>query len=94
MIIVHEYIHSAYMYKFQFSCAGKGYVYNHKLCSHWSHWISTIQKHKRTIDLQKEICLKSIHDVSKDYLLMPAWNWVEPIRQEQDSSMISDQIVT
>lgn len=43
-----------------FSCAGKGFVYNHKLCLYWSRWISTIQKHKRTIDLQKGICLKSL----------------------------------
>lgn len=43
-----------------FSCAGKGFVYNHKLCSCWSRWISTIQKHKRTSDLQKGICLKSL----------------------------------
>lgn len=60
-MIVHGYIHNAHIYKFQFAfMCWQGIVYNHKLCAYWSQWIFTIQKHKRTIDLQKGVCLKSL----------------------------------
>lgn len=53
MIIVHEYIHNTYMYKFQF-CVLASDSYTIRSCvyigpSGYSHY----KKHKITIDLQK-----------------------------------------
>lgn len=61
MITVHEYIHNAYIHKFQFVfMCWQGFVYNHKLFIMVPLNIHNT-KTQRTIDLQKGISLKSLH---------------------------------